>query len=225
MASQLQEAKLETKDALDSLRLLESDLSIITRFKNQLIVLKSKSKVLLSTIDSLNSANIKLQKEKRYALNTIEKKTLAINDLEEANDSLNRTIDNAAVLKAGKIEARAYKLKSGKKRFTERAKRTNAIDVCITLTENPLTLSGKKDIYIQIVSPQGNVVSDKGEVVFGDSSLIFSKREIVNYNNDNLEICTAIIADDEDKPFLKGYYFVNVFHKNTKLGSTSIKLK
>ncbi len=223
--SQLQEAKVETKNALDSLRLLKSDLSIITRFKDQLIVLKSKSKILLSTIDSLNSANIKLQKEKRYALNTIQKKTLAINNLEETNDSLNKSIDNAAILKASNVEAQAYRLKSGKKRFTERAKRANAIDVCITLTENPLALKGKKDIYIQIVSPQGNVVSDKGEIVFGDTSLIFSKKEIVNYDNDNLEICTAIIAPDEDQPFLKGYYFINVFHENVKLGSTSIKLK
>ncbi|BAO75850.1 hypothetical protein [Winogradskyella sp. PG-2] len=225
MASQLQEAKLETKDALDSLRLLKSDLSIITRFKDQLIVLKSKSKVLLSTIDSLNSANIKLQKEKRYALNTIKKNTIAINDLEETNASLNKTIDNAAILKASNIKAVSYKLKSGKKKLTVRAKRTNAIDVCITLTENPLTLKGKKDIYIQIVSPQGNVVSDKGEIMFGDTSLIYSKKEVVNYNNDNLEMCTAIIADDEDQPFHKGYYFINVFHENTKLASTSIKLK
>ena len=225
IASQLQEAKVETKNALDSLRLLKSDLSIITRFKDQLIVLKSKSKVLLSHIDSLNSANVKLRKEKRYALNTIEKKTLAINELEETNDSLNRTIDNAAKLKASNIRAQAYRLKSGKKRFTERAKRANSIDVCITLTENPLALKGKKDIYVQIVSPQGNVVSDKGEIVFGDTSLIFSKKEIVNYDNDNLEICTAIIAPDEDQPFLKGYYFINVFHKNIKLGSTRLKLK
>jgi hypothetical protein len=225
MPSQLQEAKLETKNTLDSLRLLKSDLSIITRFKDQLIVLKSKSKVLLSTIDSLNSANIKLQKEKRYVLNTLKKKTSAINELEEANDSLNRTIDNAATLKASNIEAQAYKLKSGKKRFTERAKRANAIDVCITLAENPLTQKGKKDIYIQIVSPQGNVVSDQGEIVFGDTSLIFSKKEIIDYDNDHLNICTAIIAADQDQPFLKGYYFINVFNKNVKLGSTSLKLK
>jgi hypothetical protein len=225
IASKLQEAKLETKNTLDSLRLLKSDLSIITRFKDQLIVLKSKSKVLLSTIDSLNSANVKLQKEKRYALSTIKKKTIAIHELEEANDSLNKTIDNASILKASNISAQAYKLKSGIKRFTERAKRANAIDVCISLSENPLTLKGKKDIYIQIVSPQGNVVADKGEIMFGDSSLIYSHKKIVNYDNENLEICAEIIADNEDKPFLKGYYFINVFHENMQLGSTSIKLK
>ncbi len=225
MSSQLQEAKLETKNALDSLRLLKSDLSIITKFKNHLIVLKSKSKVLLSTIDSLNSANIKLEREKRYALNTINKKTIVINGLEETNDSLNKTIDNAAILKASNVTAQAYKLRSGKKRFTERAKRANTIDVCITLSENPLTEKGKKDIYVQILSPEGNVVSDKGEIMFGDSSLIYSKKEVINYDNENLEICAVIVADDEDQPFLKGYYFINVFHDNIKLGGTSIKLK
>lgn len=224
MASQLQEAKLETKTALDSLRLLNSDLSIITRYKDQLIVLKSKSKVLLSTIDSLNSANKELQKEKRYALNTIKRNTTTISDLEEVNDSLHLSIDKAALLKANNIKVQPYRLKSDKKRFTERARRVNAIDVCLTLTENPLTLQGGKDIYIQIVGPNGNVVSDKGEATFGDLSLVYSKKEVVDYNNENIEICTAIVADDTDKPLLKGYYFVHVFHENTKLGSTSLEL-
>jgi len=223
--SQLQEAKIETKNALDSLRLLKSDLSIISKFKGHLLILKSKSKILLSTIDSLNTANIELEKEKRYALSTIQKKTNTINALEETNDALIETIDNAAILKASNVTAKAYKLRSGKKRFTDRAKRANTIDVCITLNENPLTEGGRKDVYLQIVSPEGNVVADKGEVVFGDFSLIYSKKEIINYTNENLEICTAIVAEDEDQPFLKGYYFINVFHENVKLGSTSIKLK
>ncbi|MBO3117888.1 hypothetical protein J4050_14120 [Winogradskyella sp. DF17] len=224
-ASQLQEAKLETKLALDSLRLLKSDLSIITKFKTQLLVLKTKSKILLSTIDSLNATNENLIKENRYALNTIEQKSSTINALANANDSLNETIDKAAILKASKIEAKSYRLKSGKKRPTSRAKRSNAIDVCFSLTENPLTTKGNKDIYIQIVSPEGNVVADQGEIVFGDNSLIYSKKEAVNYANETLDICTEIIADEDDKPFSKGYYFINVFHENLKLGSTSIRLK
>ena len=61
------------------------------------VVLKSKSKVLLRTIDSLNSANKKLQNEKRYALKTIKNNTVTITGLEEVNDSLYKTIDNAAV--------------------------------------------------------------------------------------------------------------------------------
>lgn len=225
MSSQLQEAKLETKIALDSLRLLKSDLSIITKFKDQLSVLKTKSKVLLSTVDSLNSANLKLEREKRYAMNTIKNNNLTINALEEANDSLNETIDNAAILKANKVNVEAFKINNTKKKVTLRAKRVNAMDVCIALTENPLTEKGDKEIYIQIVSPDNNVIADKGEVFFSNTSLIYSKKEVVNFDNKNLDICTTVATYKEDRPLKKGTYFVNVFHENRKLGSTSIELK
>ncbi|WP_369998499.1 hypothetical protein [Winogradskyella sp.] len=225
MASQLQEAKLETKTALDSLRLLKSDLSIITRFKDQLTVLKTKSKVLLATVDSLNSANLRLQKEKRYALNTIERKTFEISALAEKNDSLNKTIDIASVLRASSVNAEAFKINNTKKKSTTRARRANAIDVCIDLVENPLTEKGTKEFYIQIVSPDNNVISDKGEVFFGNSSLIYSKKQTVNFDNKNLQICSTVATYKEDRPLKKGTYFINVFHNNTKLGSTSIELK
>ncbi|WP_417871953.1 hypothetical protein [Winogradskyella sp.] len=225
MSSQLQEAKLETKIALDSLRLLKSDLSIITKFKDQLSVLKTKSKVLLATLDSLNSANLKLQKEKRYAMNTIKNNNLTINALEETNDSLNETIDNAAILRANNVSVEAFKINNSKKKSSLRAKRVNAMDVCISLTENPLTEKGNKEIYIQIVSPNNNIIAGKGEVFFADNSLIYSKKEIVNFDNKNLNICTTVATYKEDRPLVKGTYFVNVFHENRKLGSTSIELK
>ncbi len=225
LSTELQEAKLETKIALDSLRLLKGDLSIITKFKNQLSVIKTKSRVLLSTIDSLNAENLRLKEEQLYALNTIENKSKNINKLKEVNASLNKSIDEAAVLKASHIEATSYKLKSGKKRFSEKAKRVNTLDICIYLPENPLTQEGKKDIYVQIVSPQGNVIADKGEVRFGDTSLLYSQKEVVNYNNESLEFCSQVVADTKDQPLQKGIYYVNVFHQNQRIGSTSITLK
>lgn len=225
ISSKLKQAKLETKNALDSLRLLKSDISIISKFKNQLKALKSKNKILVNAIDSLNSANEKLQAEKHYALKTIQKNSNTISELKETNAVLNKTIDDASILKVSEVNAKAYKINSKKKRFTSRAKRANAIDVCITLIENPLTIKGEKDIYIQIVGPNNNVLSDKGEVFFGNTSLIYSKKEIVDFDNKNLKICTSITTDKDDEPLLKGYYFINVFHKNTRLGSTSIKLK
>lgn len=225
MSSQLQEAKLETKIVLDSLRLLKSDLSIITKFKDQLSVLKTKSKVLLTTVDSLNSANLKLQKEKRYAMNTIKNNNLTISALKVTNDSLNETIDNAAILRANSIIVEAFKIDNSKKKATLRARRVNALDVCISLTENPLTEKGKKDIYIQIVSPDNNIIADKGEVFFNDTSLIYSKKDVVNFDNKNLNICTTVATYKEDRPLKKGTYFINVFHENRKLGSTSIELK
>lgn len=224
IGSQLAEAKLETQDALDSLRLLKSNLSVVNVFKKQLTDLKIKSALLLVKIDSLQTANLQLQQEKHSAIKTIKTKTNLISGLEQANEALNKTIDNASVLRASNVNAQAYRVKSGTKRFTDKAKRASAIDVCITLAENPLAENGKKDIYIQILSPAGNVISDQGEIKFDDESLNYSKKEVVNYTNKNLHICAAIIAEDKNKPLPKGLYFINVFHKNNKLGSTSITL-
>ncbi|MCT4630764.1 hypothetical protein [Winogradskyella sp.] len=225
MASKLQEAKLETKIALDSLRLLKSDLSIITKFKDQLLILKTKSKVLLATVDSLNSANLKLQEEKRYAMNTIKNNALTIDALEETNSKLHKTIDNAALLKANSVKAEALRINNSKRKSTQRAKRVNAMDVCVFLNENPLTEKGDKEVYIQIVSPDNNIVADKGEVFFNNTSLIYSKKEIINFNNKDLNICTTVATYKDDRPLKKGTYFINVFHKNRKLGSTSVLLK
>lgn len=223
--SQLVEAKLQTQNALDSLRLMKSNLSVINQFKNYLTSLRSRSKELLTTIDSLNIENLKLEQEKHEALNTLQNKTKVINALEQTNDVLSKTIDNASILRGSNVRAQAYKLRSGKKLYTEKAKRATKIEVCITLTENPLTEKGEKDIYIQILSPEGNVISDKGEIKFGEASLNFSKKEVVSYNNENLDLCTTIIAEDKNQPFSKGHYFINVFYKNIKLGGTSLHLK
>lgn len=225
VSSQLHNAKLETKTVLDSLKSLKNNLSLNTNFKAQLLELKTKRKLLLATVDSLNSANVKLQKEKHYAINTIEKSTQAIRELKATNTTLNKTIDNVAILKANSVTVTALKIDNSKKKATLKAKRVNAMDICIYLTENPLIEKGEKEIYIQILRPNNNVIADKGEVIFNNTSLIYSKKEVINFNNTDLKICTTVTTYVEDRPLEKGHYFINVFHKNTKLGSTSIQLQ
>lgn len=225
VSSHLQKTKLQTKEVLDSLRLLKSDISVITKFKNQFLGLKTKEKLLLSLVDSLQTVNLKLQKEKHNALTSIEKSALAINALETVNTRLNKTINKAAILSANNLTVEALNIGNSKKKTTLKANRVNAMDVCFYLTDNPLVKTGKKEIYIQIVSPNNNVIADKGEVFFDNTSLIYSKKEIIDYNSKNLKFCSTVATHTEDRPLKKGIYFVNVFHNNIKLGSTSISLR
>ena len=225
ITTELQAAKLETKTALDSLRVLNSDLSIITKFKNQLVVLKTNNKILLSTIDSLNSVNVKLEEEKRYALNKILERSQTINGLEDLNRTLNKTKAKASTLKINSVTAEAFIINNNNKKSTIRARSTNAIDVCIALAENTVTETGYKDLFIQILSPNNNSVLDKGEIVFNSNSLIYSLKEAVSFDNKNLNICTTIATYKADRPLVKGQYIINVFHENNKLGSTTLKLK
>ncbi|MDT0558241.1 hypothetical protein RM697_06270 [Ichthyenterobacterium sp. W332] len=225
LASQLEFAKINTEIALDSLSLLNSDLSVINKYRAQLNRLKSKNSALVANIDSLEDVNTDLVSEKQITTNAL---TLQQNKnamLSKENSKLNSTIDVASELTATSFKALAYNSILGSKVETTKASKANAIDVCFTLAKNSLTTPGKKNIYIQIVSPNNNVLSDKGAIKFGNSTLIYSLKTTIDYNNKTLDICKSIKATKTEKPLLKGTYYVNVFHQGKKLGSTKVRLK
>lgn len=224
ITSQLEVAKQNTKLALDSLSMLKSDLSVISRFKTQLYGLKLKNKDLFNTIDSLNLENQNLKEEKSIAFTELVKQRKVNTSLLEENKNLNKSIEKGALLTANSFEAKSFIKVLGKKRASNNAKKVDQIEVCFTLAENTLTEQGEKEIYIQIVNPQNNVVSDKGAISFGDTSLIYSLKKIVEYNNEVLDICLDIEADVDERPLTAGTYFINVFNKARKLGSTQVTL-
>ena len=224
MASQLEDAKQDTKIALDSLRLLHSDLTVVSKFKQQVLNLKSRNKSLFNDLESSNETNKGLESEKMLAHNELEKQRSLNSILLEENKNLNKNLEEAALLTANSFKAKAYKSIIGKKVATKKATSTESIEVCFVLAKNVLTEQGEKEIYIQIVNPKNNVVVDKGAVHFGDSSLIYSTKEVIDYQNTDIDICIDVKADEDDQPLVKGHYFINVFHNNQKLGSTQVKL-
>ena len=225
LSSQLEDAQQNTKIALDSLRLLNSDLSVIAKYKNQARGLVSKNKTLEASVESLESTNVVLEKEVEEVTKELELQLKENIVLGEVNESLKTTIESAAVLKAMAFDVSAYNTVLGRNITTSKASKTNVLDVCITLAENVLTNQGKKDIYIQIVDPKNNVFADKGVAKFGESSLIYSAKTTIHYRNQSMEVCTAIGASKEEMPLASGRYYINAFHNGTKLGSTEIYLK
>ncbi|WCO01437.1 hypothetical protein [Psychroserpens ponticola] len=224
IASQLEVAKKDTELVLDSLSMLRSDLSVISRFKQQLHGIKLKNKTLFSAIDSLDLANQNLKEENIVAHNELVKQRRANNSLLEANNHLNRSLEKGALLTANSFKAKSYTKILGKKQASNKAKKVDNIEVCFTLAENSLTKQGEKDIYIQIVNPQNNVVADKGAINFGNTSLIYSSKTTIDYNNEVLDICLDIEADVDEKPLTAGTYFITIFNKDRKLGNTQVKL-
>jgi hypothetical protein len=224
IASQLEVAKKETKIALDSISMLRSDLSVISRFKDQLYRLKFKNNYLISVIDSLNAANQTLKEENLITYNELINQRKTNVSLTKANEDLNKSLERGALLTANSFEAKSFTKILGKKQATNKAKKVNQIEVCFTLAENALTEQGEKEIFIQIVNPQNNVVADKGAISFGNSSLIYSSKKLVNYHNEVLDICVDIEADPDERPLTEGTYFINIFNKERKLGSTEVKL-
>ncbi|MEY8849936.1 hypothetical protein AB9K26_14040 [Psychroserpens sp. XS_ASV72] len=224
ISTQLEAAKKDTRSALDSIRMLRSNLSVVSRFKNQLYSIKQKNKSLFGTIDSLQLINENLQKEKLVTYSELQNQRKTNSTLIEENKYLTESLEKGALLTANSFEANSYASLLGNKLPTNKAKKVQQIEVCFTLAENALTEKGEKEIYIQIVNPQNNVMADKGAINFGNSSLIYSLKKIVQYDNEVVDICVDVEAENDERPLTKGTYFINVFNKDRKLGNTEVQL-
>lgn len=231
LSLQLEASKLKLEQALDSIKTLEVTANLLTHYKSKVQLLKEEKARILNLVNSLETQNKTLQTEvtqSKQQLSSIKVKANTLKEtnvkLKKRNETLNKHIVKASQMQITMLDAKAVKRVSKNKVVTtDKAKRTNKLLVEFVIPKNDLITKGKKDIYIQIVNPNNNVVSNKDEAKFGKQTLIYSKKLDVNFNNKDLAVSTFIDAD-KDEPFKQGVYFVNVFNQDNRLASTSILL-
>ena len=224
ITSQLDQAKEETQIALDNIKQLQDQLSVIPEIQHQVSVLQSKNKELNNAILSVNQKNADLEAENLKAYNELQNQFATNSSLLEENKTLKETLKKASVLTANSFKAIALNKVFGKTVVTSKATKTNSIEVSFTLGQNVFAEAGEKDIYIQILTPSNNVFADKGAINFGESSLIYSIKKIIPYNNTDLDVSISINAEEDDQPLIEGTYYISVFNKEHKLGSTQLNL-
>lgn len=203
----------------------KSELEVV---KRKLAQLQQITQVYEQQIDSLFTVNRKLKAENekiKIDYNLEQQKT---NDLSKDKEALNEKITGAAVLKAYKISAVAYKSKGvDKEKETDKASRTDKIKVCFTVSENKLVSSGYKRFFVRIARPD-NVILTRGPAYtfqFLGQTLQFSAMETLNYEGDAADICTYFERPVNSPDLTKGRYVVNVFTEDREIGQTSFELK
>ncbi|MBN2867181.1 MAG: hypothetical protein JXK08_00780 [Flavobacteriaceae bacterium] len=231
LSKQLEKSKLKLEQALDSIKTLKVSANLLTHYRSKVEMLKDERNKILNLVEKLESKNKTLQTEaaqSKQQLTSVKKLAVTLKDtnveLEKDNKTLKQQIVAASQMQVTMLDAKAVK-RVGRNKVvtTDKAKRTNKLLVEFIIPKNNLVTTGVKDIYIQIVNPNNNVVSNKDQVKFGKQTLIYSKKLDVNFTNEDVEVSTFIDAD-EDEPFKEGVYFVNVFNKENRLASTSILL-
>ncbi len=220
LKSQFESSKVRAQIAYDSLSILKANVSVLSRFRAELMFLKRQNRNLSS--DSLKTVINNLVEENIEIADALQHQENLNATLEKENFSLSETIENNTMLFANSFEAKVYREKSsGVKVETDKASNAETFEVCFVIAENTLATKGTKNLYIQILGPDNNVVNDKGAVSFGEYSLIYSSNINFEYNNSAEEIC-ALIPNDE--AFSKGIYYVSIFENERKLGNTQIEL-
>jgi hypothetical protein len=224
---------LSERDSIINLRALEIKKLLGT--KTELAVVKQKLAQLQQItrgyeqkIDSLYTVNKTLKAENdqiKIDYNLEQQKT---SNLAKDKEDLNEKITGAAVLKAYKISAVAYKSRGvDKDKATDKAARTEKIKICFTVSENKLVSAGYKRFFVRIARPD-NVILTRGPAYtfqFLGQTLQFSAMETLNYEGEAADICTYFELPANTPELPKGRYYVNVFTEDREIGQTSFELK
>jgi hypothetical protein len=216
---ELEKTKEKINSILDSVKMLKPSEPLISSNEKKIEVFEAENKQISAVVNDLKLESRILNTEPNVKSNTL---TI----LTPKNKELNtKTLPNATLaITDFTVEAVKRINTSGKAIKTRYANNAKQIHICFTLQDNVLVNSGDKDLYIQILNPRNNIIADKGAVNFGKSSLIYTKKIDVDYDNKSKRIC-SFIKTDANETLVKGTYFVSVYHEALSLGSTSIELK
>ena len=224
LAQQLQQSKSRMLFILDSLKTAKANFPLITKYRNEIAALKQERRSLFKQIQTIQNQNDALAEKAQHVSEKLDMQSNQLTLLEEENKKLTNIVNEVTALKVNNIDVSAIITNNTSYDVeTQLADEADNFEVCFTVQQNAFTPEGNKDIYVQILDANNNVISDRGAVTFGDSELVFSGKTSVNYRNQNLDVCTKINVNQKQK-LTKGNYLISVYHDDFKLGSSEIIL-
>jgi len=179
------------------------------------------------TIDSLNTANMALMDENQNIKGELGKERYRSHQLESDKDKLSKKVQIGERMSTVFIEAYAQRVKSNTiHKRTEKASKTDKIKCCFTVASNELTKAGKKDVFLRVIAPNGNVLTLKDDQnnMFefdGVRGLYSVKKEII-YENKELDVCMYWVVQNE---LTSGKYIVYAYADGHEIGVTEFSLK
>ena len=195
--------------------------------KKEASSLREIMKGYIVTIDSLNTLNQNLIAENntvRSNLRNVEGKNV---ELEKRNSGLSNQVAMAQRLNAINISSYGIRVKKDNTgKSTDKAKKSNKIRTCFTLSENELSIAGKKDIFIRILTPDGRVLSngtdESQRFSFNNVRGLYSIKSGVNYLNKEQNVCMDWKVLSE-LPI--GEYVVEIYCDEADIGKTKFTLR
>lgn len=221
---QLLAARDRIEILLDSLKDADANVALLKRYKRQIRKLEDERVLLFKKADSLIAANELLTAERDNTYIELNETIKVVDSVTQENESMARTIEEGSIVSAVDLSSNAVIVrKSGKVVDTKRAKRANKVRACFTLAPNPIAQKGDRMLYVQVINPKNNLLGEKTELEFEQGTLTYSASTKVFYENEELDVCVMVDADEAD--LVSGRYTINVFDDSNLVATTTMTLK
>jgi methionine-rich copper-binding protein CopC/cell division protein FtsL len=227
MLAQIEEQKAEIEKLMKEAEKHKDDAWIIYKLRKEAKTLREVMKNYLVTIDSLNTANQELIAQKAEVETKLTEQKVENKELSTKNEELAEKVKLGSKLKVVDLFSLGQRVKSNNvHRETDRARRVDKIKTCFTIDKNEVTKPGKKDVYLRIIGPDGEVLAydQTKEYMFtydGKEGL-YSRKSEITYENEEMDMCLYWDLEEEAK---EGTYIVEIYAEDYMMGTTSFELK
>ena len=199
----------------------------IYKLKKEASTLREIMKGYVRTIDSLNTENIELRAENIQVRDELGVKENENSKLKQNNTDLETKVRLGAKLSAVNMEVYAQRVKRNNvHKETARASNAEKVKTCFTIDENEVTESGKKTVYLRIITPSGTVLAERSDnsntFELNGARVLYSVKKEVNYENRKLDLCMYWDVIDQ---LTSGEYIIKAYISGDEVGSASMKLK
>jgi len=219
----------QIKDMLKQIERHKDDAYIISKLKKEAATLRDIMKGYLVTIDSLNTMNQDLIRNNESLTGELNEAKERTQELESSKQDLESIVATGSILQATNISAVGIQIRSnGRQKETNRANKAEMIKTCAKIGENRIAKSGRKEVYLRIISQGGVVLQSESAVDkqfnFDGVSGRYSVKSSFEYQNKSTEVCVFFnVPEDLELP--EGNYIVEMYEDGALIGKTDFDLK
>lgn len=190
--------------------------------------LKGNIETYTAEIEKLKNDNIQLTEEKRVI--TVERDVVRKNfdSAKTVIKDKENIIDIGSTLHASNLNVTGVKDRgNGKEKETTTAKRVDKLKISFDLDENRITQSGIKEIYINVIAPDGSViVIPEGAAKFVTRDGVeksATKKVEVDYKQGERKWVQIELSKTQN--FIPGNYKIEIYNNGFKIGEAVRSLK
>ncbi len=221
----IQDLKTKVQKIINDKHATGSQLAEARRLIKQL---KGNIETYTAEIEKLKNDNIQLTEQKRVI--TVERDVVRKNfdSAKTVIKDKDNVIDIGSTLHASNLNVIGVKERgNGKEKETTTAKRVDKLKVSFDLDENRITQSGLKEIYINLIAPDGSViVIPEGAAKFVTRDGVeksATKKVEVDYKQGERKQVQIELAKTQN--FIPGNYKIEIYNNGFKIGEAVRSLK
>ena len=200
-------------------RTRSNDAAEIMRLKKELATLREILRNYVMQIDSLNRLNQQLNMENQNLRTENEQAQQHISNLTTEKETLTDKVAIASQLDATGISAFG-KNKKGKP--TTKVKDVKKFQISFTISRNVTAKTGMKSIYVRIMTPTNEVLTQGGTFPFENRTLEYSIRKDIEYTGEEQSVT---VYWDVAQTLLAGQYRADIFADGHRIGGTTFSLE